>query len=98
VISLPNLPPGWTAQPFYHVDVGDTCYESHRVYDASERLHPDQSFWLVTPQDAGDRPEMRMLTYAEYREAGGRMSYREFESETGSQLVWHLVPRSSEIT
>jgi hypothetical protein len=91
--SMPEMPAGWVSQPFIHVDAGERCFESHRVYDAESHLVEGRSFWLITPLDHGDEPEMAVLTYDEYLATGGRLPYREFETESGLARIWQVPPR-----
>lgn len=86
-ITVPKLPAGWVAQMASHRDIGDLCYEFRRVYDDKNKLHPDHSYWLITPigDDHGVETGSRTtqaISFGAYQEQSGVLGYDAFSSPT----------------
>jgi hypothetical protein len=82
MFDRPDLTPGYSTLPAWHRSRGYTSYELNRVYDANNRLRHDLSFWWAIPQDQGDQPRTRFITYEECRRLPGNreLSFAEFSS------------------
>ncbi len=86
-VAVPKLPKGWVAQMAAHRDIDNVCYEFRRVYDDKNVLHPDQSYWLITPIGDADGVNAGLrgtqaISYQEYVDHQGPLTYDRFSSPT----------------